>query len=118
MTLSHNSNIQVGTNLGLVITKKSSQNIVILNQNLDIVQCLIVVIIYNSLPSPLPDRVKLEETNNLIIASIPLKKNDSTVDITGYFTYLEANNFTSEAYFDGIRRMIFESAMSEFKVKF
>jgi hypothetical protein len=73
------------------------------------------VIVYNSLSSPLPDRVNLIETNNFVIASIPMK-NDSRVDITGYFTYIEANNFTSEAYFDGIQRMIFESAMSEFKV--
>lgn len=104
---------QNGTNLGFVITHKTSQTVHIWNRNMDTVQLLVAVIVYNA-SSPVPDRVMIRETNNFVIASIPEK---DSVDLTAYFTYLEANNFEPEAYFDGIRRMMNVSMTDEFKVR-
>lgn len=105
---------QSGTNLGFVITNKTSQTVQISNRNMDLVKLLVAVIVYNS-SSPQPDRVTIRETSNFIIASVDVKK--SSVDLTAYFTYLEANNFAPEAYFDGIRRMMNVSMTKEFKVR-
>lgn len=106
------SESQNGTNLGFVVTNKTSQLIHVRNNNNDYVQCLVAVTVYDS-SSPLPDRVILRETSNFIIASV--NENDS-VDLSAFFTYIEANIFTPEAYFDGIRRMMDVSMTDEFKV--
>lgn len=105
---------QSGTNLGFVITNKTSQTVQVLNMNIDLVKLLVAVIVCNS-SSPQPDRVTIRETNNFIIASVDVK--NSSVDLTAYFTYLGANNFAPEAYFDGIRRMMNVSMTKEFKVR-
>lgn len=103
---------QNGTNLGFVITNKTSQSVHVWNKNNDYVECLVAVIVYDAL-SPVPDRVMVRETSNFIIASVV---EEESVDLSAYFTYLEVNIFTPEAYFEGIRRMMNTSMKEEFKV--
>lgn len=117
-------NRQNGTNIGFALKPgRFSQTIKLQNDNYDDVQCFVAIVAYDQ-SAPIIGgstndelTLNLKETDNFIIARTSSAKssdNDASEPIQyfTYFLYLEQMNFSHEAYFEGIKNLMFSNASS------
>lgn len=126
---------QFGTNLGVLLPFGNTSNIFqLINRNHDEVECMLALIVYKE-QSPQPGACSLEtnstlsldiqETESLVIAKIPQARDSQALscEITSvlsydtYYAYIDPLNFASEAYFDGIEKMLFEDIFASYQTK-
>lgn len=137
------SSHQNGTNLGFVLKPgDSNRTIYLWNRNFDDVQCMVALILYNK-SAPIPGGCSADANPNLLIEETPnfniietktAKASQETLNVgqdkcgaenssepLEYFThfvYLDQMNFHHENYFEGIRSLMFTSAIhSGYQVK-
>jgi hypothetical protein len=122
-----------GTTFSFVLNPRDEATSLFLrNDNIDDVQFMVSVVVYDK-NSPLlggcslnSSRIELnyEETEEFIILHTPAASesnnncNGSSLKYSTYFGYLRQFNFTAEAYFEGVKSLLFKNVFKNgFKVK-
>jgi hypothetical protein len=127
---------QSGTNLGVLLqSTNGTKTFQIFNKNHDDIQCMLALIVYKE-QSPLPGDCSMEtnssisldiqETENLVIAKLPQARDsnsvtcedESALNYDTYYAYIDPLNFAAEAYFDAIRKMLFDDIFSSYHTKY
>ncbi|CAG9805492.1 unnamed protein product [Chironomus riparius] len=119
---------QYGTNIGFLLKADHSEKLFKLtNDNIEDVQCIIALIAYPK-SSPMPgscavnsaivDMIKLVEEPTYLAAIIPNKScNGSELIYETYYTYIDMMEFSADAYFVAIEKMLYDSITKTYQAK-